>query len=279
MRTCIGAGQFGRFASRTVTTVMPFLCRTTTGNAMSRVITAGNSAPAGPGPDAPAPADGPNPARSRGHRRAAGSSPGRAGKSRPAARTGPRRKWPIGRTMTLLLAIPVIAMIALWAYAATTTIGPYLAQRNGQTVDREIGMSSEQFLAQLTQERADTLAWQTAHGAVPKTTLTSQRAATDSAATALKSGLARTGGIRGGRRPARGAVAGAGHGPADQHPDEGGREPGQPAGCVRGLQQHRRRVLPVREDPAGQRHLDRPLPAGRRGHRLGPGPGDARPGS
>jgi signal transduction histidine kinase len=99
--------------------------------------------------------------------------------------------------MTLLLAIPVIAMIALWAYAATTTIGPYLAQRNGQTVDREIGMSSEQFLAQLTQERADTLAWQTAHGAVPKTTLTSQRAATDSAATALKSGLARTAGIGG----------------------------------------------------------------------------------
>jgi signal transduction histidine kinase len=99
--------------------------------------------------------------------------------------------------MTLLLAIPVIAMIALWAYAATTTIGPYLAQRNGQTVNREIGMSSEQFLAQLTQERADTLAWQTAHGAVPKTTLTSQRAATDSAATALRSGLARTAGIGG----------------------------------------------------------------------------------
>src|SRR6202012_5808391 len=73
----------------------------------------------------------------------------------------------------------------------------YLAQRNGQTVDREIGMSSEQFLAQLTQERADTLAWQTAHGAVPKTTLTSQRAATDSAATALKSGLAPTAGIGG----------------------------------------------------------------------------------
>jgi signal transduction histidine kinase len=99
--------------------------------------------------------------------------------------------------MTLLLAIPVIAMIALWAYAATTTIGPYLAQRNGQTVNRELGMSSEQFLAQLTQERADTLAWQTAHGAVPETTLTSQRATTDSAATVLKSGLAETAGIGG----------------------------------------------------------------------------------
>src|ERR1700761_3677985 len=176
---------------------MPFLSRTTTGIAMSRVITAGHSAPAEPGLDGPAPAAGPDATRGRGHHRTAGSSPGRAPRSRPAAPTGPPRQWPIRRTMTLLLAIPVIAMVALWAYAAATTIGPYLAQRNGQTLNREIGPSSEEFLAQITQERADTLAWQTAHGAVPKTTLTSRRAAPAAAATALRSGLAETAGIGG----------------------------------------------------------------------------------
>jgi signal transduction histidine kinase len=99
--------------------------------------------------------------------------------------------------MTLLLAIPVIAMVVLWAYAAATTIGPYLAQRNGQTLNREVGASSEQFLAQLAQERADTLAFQTAHGAVSRATLTSQRAATDAATNALRTGLAHTAGIGG----------------------------------------------------------------------------------
>ncbi|MBV9794000.1 MAG: nitrate- and nitrite sensing domain-containing protein [Actinobacteria bacterium] len=141
--------------------------------------------------------------RGKGHHRNAGSSPGRPPKSRPArpagsaGRTGPRRQWPIRRTMTLLLAIPLVSMIVLWAYAATTTIGPYLAQRNGQTLNREIGASSEQFLAQLTEERADTLAYQTRPGAVSRATLTSQRAATDAAATALKAGLAQTAGIGG----------------------------------------------------------------------------------
>ncbi len=29
---------------------------------------------------------------------------------------------------------PVVTLMGLWAYAAATTIGPYLASRNGQTI-------------------------------------------------------------------------------------------------------------------------------------------------
>jgi signal transduction histidine kinase len=107
----------------------------------------------------------------------------------------PGRQRPIRVTLTVLLAIPVIALVALWAYAAFTTIGPYIAQRNGNTETRLLAAPSTVFLQQLTEERADTLAWQAEHG--PRDALSAQRARTDAAVSALETGLAGTRGIGG----------------------------------------------------------------------------------
>ncbi len=119
-----------------------------------------------------------------------------------------RRPRPIRSTLTVLLVIPVIAMVALWAYAAVTTIGPYLASRNGQTDYRQIGASSQALLLQLTEERAATLAWQSAHGAIPRTALQAQRAKTDAAISAVRTGLTGTKGVGG--APAAAAAAALG---------------------------------------------------------------------
>jgi signal transduction histidine kinase len=105
----------------------------------------------------------------------------------------------------VLLTIPVIALAGLWVYAAATTIGPYLASRDGQTDNRQIGGASQTLLLQLTQERADTLAWQSAHGAMPRAGLQAQRGRTDAALSALRTGLAGTKGVGG--APAEAAVA------------------------------------------------------------------------
>ena len=115
----------------------------------------------------------------------------------PPGRPSPGRQRPIRVTLTVLLAIPVVALTALWAYAAVTTIGPYLASRNGQTDYRQIGMSSQALLLQLTEERADTLAWQTAHGLIPRTAMQAQRARTDAAVSAVRTGLTGTKGVGG----------------------------------------------------------------------------------
>jgi signal transduction histidine kinase len=121
----------------------------------------------------------------------------------------PGHPRPIRRTLTVLLTIPVIALVGLWAYAAATTIGPYLASRNGQTDNRQLGAASQALLLQVTQERADTLAWQSAHGAIPRTTLDAQRATTDAALSALRTGLAGTKGVGG--APAQAAVTSLEH--------------------------------------------------------------------
>jgi signal transduction histidine kinase len=95
----------------------------------------------------------------------------------------------------VLLTIPLVALVVLWAYAAATTIGPYIAQRDGNVDNRLIAASSQAFLQQLTEERADTLAWQTEHG--PRNALNAQRARTDAAVSQLQTGLAGTKGIGG----------------------------------------------------------------------------------
>src|ERR1700748_3128517 len=117
------------------------------------------------------------------------------GAAESARRRAPPRQAPLRPTLTVLLVIPVVALVALWAYAAFTTIGPYIAQRNGNTETRLLAGPSTNFLQQLTEERAATLAWQAEHG--PRDALNAQRARTDAAVSALKAGLAGTRGIGG----------------------------------------------------------------------------------
>ena len=49
------------------------------------------------------------------------------------------RQRPIRSTLTVLLIIPVASLIALRAYAASTTVGGAIAKQNSDTVNKDIG--------------------------------------------------------------------------------------------------------------------------------------------
>ena len=102
----------------------------------------------------------------------------------------PGRQRPIRSTLTVLFLIPLISLIALWGYAATGTIGSVIGKRNSDTVNQDVGGPAQALLVQLAQERADTFAWQNAHGRMPRTGLDTQRAHTDAAVSAFSAGAA-----------------------------------------------------------------------------------------
>ena len=58
-----------------------------------------------------------------------------------------RRQRPIRSTLTVLLIIPVVSLIALWAYAASTTVGGAIAKRNSDTVNKVIGAPTQALFA------------------------------------------------------------------------------------------------------------------------------------
>lgn len=115
---------------------------------------------------------------------------GGPGQQKPAA-----RQRSIRSTITILLIIPLLSLIALWAYAATSTVGGALAERNADTLNTDIGGPIQALFAQLAAERTDTFTWQSAHGRLPRTTLDAQRARTNAAVTAFRAGAAAGAGL------------------------------------------------------------------------------------
>ena len=49
------------------------------------------------------------------------------------------RQRPIRSTLTVLLIIPVVSLIALWVYAASTTVGGVIAKRGSPRKTRPLG--------------------------------------------------------------------------------------------------------------------------------------------
>ena len=49
------------------------------------------------------------------------------------------RQRSIRSTITILLVIPLLSLIALWAYAAVSTVGGAIANKNDNTLNQEIG--------------------------------------------------------------------------------------------------------------------------------------------
>jgi signal transduction histidine kinase len=104
---------------------------------------------------------------------------GRRRKDRHRDRTARQRS--IRSTITVLLVIPLLSLIALWAYAASSTVGGALAKRTSDAINQEIGAPTQALVQQLDTERAETFAWQSAHGRMPRTALDAQRARTTAA--------------------------------------------------------------------------------------------------
>jgi signal transduction histidine kinase len=98
------------------------------------------------------------------------------------------RQRSIRSTITILLVIPLLSLIALWLYAATSTVGGALSKRDTDTVNTDIGAPLEGLIAQLATERADTFVWQSAEGHLPRQGMLAQRPRTDAAIAAFTAG-------------------------------------------------------------------------------------------
>lgn len=106
-------------------------------------------------------------------------------------RTRPRS---IRSTLTSLMVIPLVSLIALWAYAATSTVGGAVAQRAYDTENRDTGGPGQALLVQLVQERTQTFVWLSTGRRTSPAALDAQRARTGAAITAFRAGVAAAGG-------------------------------------------------------------------------------------
>src|SRR5580692_12369736 len=98
------------------------------------------------------------------------AAPGRAARQRS-----------IRSTITILLVIPLLSLIALWAYAAVSTVGGAIANKNDNTLNQLTGAPIAALAQALETERADTFVWQSARGHLPATAMDKQRPLTDAA--------------------------------------------------------------------------------------------------
>ena len=112
-------------------------------------------------------------------------------KASHARRARPRS---IRFTLTSLMIIPLISLIALWAYAATSTIGGAFAQRAYDTENNDTGGPGQALLVQLVQERTLTYVWLSTGRRASPAAVDGQRAATDAATAKFRAGVAAAGG-------------------------------------------------------------------------------------
>ena len=90
-----------------------------------------------------------------------GTARAAAAQDRTTGRAGRQRS--IRSTITILLVIPLLSLIALWAYAAVSTVGGAIANQNDNTLNQEVGGPIAALVGALQTEGADTFVWQSAH--------------------------------------------------------------------------------------------------------------------
>jgi signal transduction histidine kinase len=113
------------------------------------------------------------------------------------------RQRSIRSTITILLVIPLLSLIALWAYAAVSTVGGAIANKNDNTLNQLTGAPIAALAQALETERADTFVWQSAHGHVPPNAMDAQRAVTGAAVAAFRVAENKAAGLQpAGNRPA-----------------------------------------------------------------------------
>jgi signal transduction histidine kinase len=91
------------------------------------------------------------------------------------------RNWSIRSKIIALIAVPLAALLALWVFATTLTIGPALNLLSAQTLLDTVGNPGQVLVGELQRERKLSVEYLSAANA-PATELAAQRAATDRAA-------------------------------------------------------------------------------------------------
>jgi signal transduction histidine kinase len=90
----------------------------------------------------------------------------------------------------MLLVIPLVSLIGLWAFAADNTIGTVLAKSKSDAVSQDMGSQTQAILQNVAAEREDTFVFQSGGQQITRTALDAQRAKTDAATAAFRSGVA-----------------------------------------------------------------------------------------
>ena len=98
-------------------------------------------------------------------------------------------------TLVGLLLVPVLALVGLWAFAASITLGNVIRYQHYTTLAHTTSASIGALTGDLAAERSLTLAWVGSGRRIPQTSLLAARHATDTAAAASRTALASTRGL------------------------------------------------------------------------------------
>ncbi|HEU4349034.1 MAG TPA: nitrate- and nitrite sensing domain-containing protein, partial [Actinoplanes sp.] len=92
------------------------------------------------------------------------------------------RNWSIRTKIVALVAVPLAALLALWVFATSLTLGPALNLLSAQTLLDTVSRPGEVLVGELQQERRLSVVQLSSPANAPRSALLAQRAATDRAA-------------------------------------------------------------------------------------------------
>ncbi|HET6531273.1 MAG TPA: nitrate- and nitrite sensing domain-containing protein [Actinoplanes sp.] len=91
------------------------------------------------------------------------------------------RNWSIRTKIIALIAVPLAALLALWIFATSLTIGPALNLLSAQTLLDTVGRPGDVLVGELQKERRLSVVQLSSPADAPRTALVTQRAVTDRA--------------------------------------------------------------------------------------------------
>ena len=112
-----------------------------------------------------------------------------------ADRQRPARTRTIRVTLVGLLLVPLLALVGLWAFAASITLGNVIRYQHYTTLADRTSASIGALTGDLAAERSLTLAWVGSGRRTPQTSMLAARHATDMAAAASRAALTSTHGL------------------------------------------------------------------------------------
>ena len=99
------------------------------------------------------------------------------------------RSRPMRLFLISMFAVPLISLLALWGFVATTTIGAAISDHNSNSTTRSTSAGTIQLFAALPQERQDSFAWLLSGRRSANTSLLAARKQTDQAVPVARSAL------------------------------------------------------------------------------------------
>src|SRR5579862_8243704 len=104
-----------------------------------------------------------------------------------AVRTRPRRTRSARFTLAALLIIPLISLIALWAFAASLTLGPALTERTNTALINKGNKVSVGLLEAVSLEREESYIWLSTGRLAPEKPLQADRKRTSALVVSYRS--------------------------------------------------------------------------------------------